>query len=491
MKLAELPDSQLNLVRKPTLVKEQVEGVRFYHTHEAAMLVYQAGLGKTFTSLTAALHIKRRFSNVAIVVFCPARANKAFKKELAVLGETYKMWSAPSPVGPDTATTWVMNFSTMSNYRKEVEKLSKTHAIIGIVDEAHILGNAGTIQFKDMLYFRQFLKLRWLMTATPIMTVNNMKSIYNICEFMVPGFFGHWISFRNEYLHWDHEIMQVRGRIIQVERILGIKKPKELQEKLSKLILVRMLNYDIRYFYHKTPLKDKEVTYYRRAGRGLLENCTRTEFAQRLHDLQRVVDWSHESLPPDLSGKLSSKEVLFLNTLKGVMSDNSSVLVYCEYLDTADRLKAILTSVKAKGYLPISNIYSITGEDSKKSRDNIEDAMKPRSVVVCTQAGSESRNLQKANQIIIYNTPFSIGRFVQLVGRVARMDSEYPFMNIHFIEAEGTIDTYKRILIQDNAAMIKELFGELSNLPDVAKIDRTFQKDLRRKLLWGFSGFTK
>ena len=120
------------------------------------------------------------------------------------------------------------------------------------------------------------------------------------------------------------------------------------------------------------------------------------------------------------------------------------------------------------------------------ARDKVEDALKPRDIVLCTGAGAESRNLQLCNQIMVYNIPFGILRLIQLIGRVARMDSKFIHQDIHFLEASGTIDTYKRVLAQDAAWLYSELFGENDALPTMNKLDRNLIVDIRKKLLWGF-----
>ncbi len=66
------------------------------------------------------------------------------------------------------------------------------------------------------------------------------------------------------------------------------------------------------------------------------------------------------------------------------------------------------------------------------------------------------------------------------------MDSTFKHQDIHIIEADGTIDTYKRILIQDNAFVYSLLFGENPNLPNLVQLDREFLKDIKKRLLWSF-----
>ena len=96
--------------------------------------------------------------------------------------------------------------------------------------------------------------------------------------------------------------------------------------------------------------------------------------------------------------------------------------------------------------------------------------------------------MQAINNVIFYNTPFALGWFIQCVGRVARMDSKYDQQNIFILEASDTIDTYKRLLVQDHSELIRIIFGKEGNLPDIGKLDKDVMKKYRtyfkRKLLW-------
>ena len=99
-----------------------------------------------------------------------------------------------------------------------------------------------------------------------------------------------------------------------------------------------------------------------------------------------------------------------------------------------------------------------------------------------------SINLQAVNNIIVYDIPFSIGDLVQLIGRVTRVDTKYPKQFVYFLEANETIDTYKRLLIQSHSTIIQAIFGEDKNLPYFGDVDEDIMMKYRtyfkRKLLW-------
>lgn len=98
-----------------------------------------------------------------------------------------------------------------------------------------------------------------------------------------------------------------------------------------------------------------------------------------------------------------------------------------------------------------------------------------------------SRNLQRANNIIFFNIPYSTGAILQITGRICRMDSTYDHQNMYILEVENSIDTYKVKLFKDHLSLINNLFGEKCTgtmTCDYVELDRTRMDVLRDKHLW-------
>jgi hypothetical protein len=317
------------------------------------------------------------------------------------------------------------------------------------------------------------------------MTKARMRGLYNIIDFVCPGYLSTWMHFKSTFLVTQMVEIKRKDRVIKQEEVVAIRNESYLNTVISNILITGAIKYDLRWHNHQTPLTEDERDHYRLAGKGILTGKQKEGFAERLHDLQKVVDNSHEAMVAQQQS-VSSKERLLIAVLKKLLDQDFSAVVYCEHLATVDRLQRILNACLTKGVLQISNLFCLTGKVSKKSRDAIEDDLTPRSIVLVTRAGTQSRNLQRANQAVLYDIPFSVGVVLQFVGRVTRCDSTFSHMDVHIIEAEGTIDTYKRMLMQDNAAAIEAIFGGNPNLPDIKELDRRGIRLLRRRLLWSF-----
>ena len=123
-----------------------------------------------------------------------------------------------------------------------------------------------------------------------------------------------------------------------------------------------------------------------------------------------------------------------------------------------------------------------------KQRVKCEKTLQTKDLVICTKAGNKSINLQAVNNVVFYDYSFACGDVIQMVGRVARVDSVYEYQNVIFLEAKDTIDSYKRLLMQSNMTVIQEVFGKSSTMPYYGDIDddviRKFRQYFKNKLLW-------
>ena len=104
-----------------------------------------------------------------------------------------------------------------------------------------------------------------------------------------------------------------------------------------------------------------------------------------------------------------------------------------------------------------------------------------------TSSGTASRNLQKANNLILFNTSFSLGNIIQTIGRICRTDSAFDTQHIYVLEVDGTIDTYKVMLFKDHLALVDKLMGSecRSTLTcDYVEIDRSRMDYIKKSILW-------
>lgn len=345
-----------------------------------------------------------------------------------------------------------------------------------MVDEVHKLSNKNATNDK-LFKLRSRFNVVVGLSGTPLQ--DKIEGLYNVVNFIRPGFFGTYKDYQNKYLVTKKKYLFRGGRKIKFDEVVGTKNVEELSAKLRQIMDVQFKKYDLDFTYKLTNMNTYERKCYVESAKGMadiMEN--EKEFSARLHDLQRVVDGSHELF---MTSKLSSKERLFISTLSEVLARNESVLVFCEYEATYKRLMKVLKATQH--IIKYSKIHLITGKVKFEDRVKVETNMPKKSIVLLTKAGTASINLQKANNIIFYSTPFTLLDVIQAIGRICRADSEYPKQHVYFLEVKDTIDTYKRKLVESKMSVVQSLFGETPTLPDI-KAEEIDKDKLKQFLLW-------
>jgi SNF2 family DNA or RNA helicase len=111
----------------------------------------------------------------------------------------------------------------------------------------------------------------------------------------------------------------------------------------------------------------------------------------------------------------------------------------------------------------------VTGTDKDADRDTAkENFQKPDSdvrVLCITTAGSEALNLQAAKALVCYDTPWSAGDFLQLVGRMVRIGSKHDRCYVIHLLSRGhrrkdTIDSRVMDVLKNKMQLVEAVLGK-------------------------------
>ena len=482
---------------------DQVEGINFLLSHPQGILSFGTGLGKTLTSLVAAKILLDKYNNSRCIIVCPVKALKSFKKECfkrVKLKKDEVGIFATNELSYNMQTNKVFIF-TDTNIEKYldvvVELAAKNYKLFLMVDEAHKLQDCKSKFYRVMSQVKKVCVIQWGITATPIL--NDLDSLYYIVDFFCPKFFGNKTTFNNKYTRWHLEDKYIKGgRKIKTRVIDGYKNLNELNQELKKVMIVRQKQYNLKFGNIYKELTPEELDIYERVSSGMILDISEERaFTKRLHDLQRFVDRAYdndESIKELVqmynSSMYSTKETMFLETLKKTVDQGYSVIVYADYTDTINRLHDVIQSKKSE--LGVENIYEITGSVNIKTREKVEEQISNKDVILITSAGSESINLQAANCVIFYDIPFSVKTIIQVVGRVCRRDTKHKYQYIITLYTKGTVDEYKYINYQNNLKMVQMSVGAGQDLPlEFLDVDQKSLNAIKDKMLWHYKGSDK
>ena len=497
-----------------TLTPLQVESINRMKDMQAAVLALSPGCGKTLCILSLVRDYLLKDNNDRCLFFIPKSARASFIKEMTTrMHEDFILIKAGKTYTYEDIENhrYIFIENTLVNkYSEILIKFASNYTCHLVIDEAHSLQNPESVFSKAAWEIRCYCKRIYAMTATPLL--NSIEGLFNLYHFCFPKIFSSWFRFRARYCITQDHIIRMKnrfGKLIErkIVEIVGYQNMDELNSVLDKLTIKGCVHYNVNFDIMNCPLDDECEKLYKLASNGLFDilyhpekvknkqpikksadqlesiSDSQKDFGARLHDLQRVVDFGDDQVG---DGFISNKMKLILDAVKAIMSRNESTLIYFEYKDTLEYAERTL--LKYQSELGFKNIYRLTGEEKEETRAKIEKELGLQEIILCSQAASQSRNLQRANNIIIANLPFSCGRLVQVLGRICRVDTTYDHQNVYILEVNKTIDEYKVELFKQNICLIKTLLGmeSLGTLDkctylDVSSDDR---KKLKNNLLW-------
>jgi len=498
-----------------TLTDLQKESVKRLLSMKSAVLALSPGCGKTITILHTIQEIMK-YTNDKCLLFIPKSARAAFIKELktklCLSEKDYILIKAGKivPYSEFSKYKFILIENTLVNkYVEDLVTLANNNVCHLIIDEAHSLQNPDSVFSKAAWEVRCYCKRIYAMTATPLM--NSIDGLFNLYHFVFPSVFVSWYRFRSRYCITKENIIRMKGRngkAIQrkVIEIVGYQNLNELVETLNKLTIKGCVHYNVNFEFLECTLDEQSEKPYRFAASGLFDVLYHPEkakarakirkangdnsgedakdFGSRLHDIQRCVDGcdTGDTDPNFISNKMN----LLINKLTDIMNNNESTLIYFEYKDSLEMAERILLEKQTE--IGFKKIYRLTGEEKEETRAKIESELGLKEIILCSQAASQSRNLDRANHLIIFNCPFSLGRLIQVTGRICRVSSTYDHQDICILSVKDTIDEYKVTLFKDHLSLISKLLGDegtgvLSDC-EYLDIDRSNLKELKNNLLW-------
>jgi SNF2 family DNA or RNA helicase len=180
----------------------------------------------------------------------------------------------------------------------------------------------------------------------------------------------------------------------------------------------------------------------------------------------------------------SSKEAALVELLSEEF-DGEKVIVYTRFKSHIPRLQAILAKEGIKSVVISGDVTKASAR--KAAQDKFQDPSSKISVIFITDAGSESINLQAAAAMIFFDTPWSWGRYVQLLGRMIRIGSPHQaVLAVHLLakrpgsgKKSETIDHKVIQKLRKKKGLIDQVIGEAA--VGALKFER--QEDEVRELL--------
>lgn len=354
-----------------------------------------------------------------------------------------------------------------------------------VLEEAHYCKNPKTVRYQTVLPFVRNAAYCWAITATPM--VNDLMDLYWLFDLLLPGYLGARNVFEARYVVTKmKEAWKKRNKYggkVKYKEVQGYKNLEELKERIKPYLLKRVQNYHVEFHMVKEDFRDDEEQAYLLAAQGLLGIQDYREFAARLPDLQRIVDNSTDiERTKNESTRLATKEIILLTRLKEQLDSGEGVIVYVDFHDTLDRLKYVFQNVRGFAF---RTLFTLDGSDTLNERIRIQQNFGPGDILLMTSAGKESLNLQQSHTLWLYDIPFSLGSTLQVIGRIARMDSKFEQFDVFLPVISNTIDEYKAASLLHNSDLFSSVLTGEKTLPKSrVSLNKAEIIKMRKHMLW-------
>jgi SNF2 family DNA or RNA helicase len=280
-----------------------------------------------------------------------------------------------------------------------------------------------------------------------------------------PKLFKYITKFRNDYCITKPQYVR-GGRQIQI--VVGYKNLNDFISKIEPYYLSRR-KYEVA--KELPSLITKEVICYMTSDQQSVYESIEEEMNEiKIDDessslsllvkLQQSAD--HPDLIEELSGYKSSKLETLLDMLDNELSERKTIVF--------SRFKSMINMIGDK-LNDIGIKYSrVTGDENdpkirQQAKLKFQDINSGVNVILITSAGAESINLQSADNFIFYDSPWSWGMYVQLIGRMIRIGSSHKTVIAHHLmsvksNGKKTIDSYVIKKLKEKKKLADIVAGE-------------------------------
>jgi len=451
----------------------QVQGVMHLLAMKRFLLGDDTGLGKTIQVISSLCYLWERTPDLKAIVLTNKSVVEQWAGEFAKFStgvRTFPCRGTPSQRRAIRDEFWSYSGGPsvlIMGYRSAVQDLAEIQDWSGYVlvtDEATAYKTPTTQVHQVCRHLSAQAERTWALTATLIK--NNLLEGWGIYNVVAPGLFGNKNSFLNEYC--ITRMQTLPGSRRQVPVIVGYRQRDiaAFREKIDPYFLGRP-KFEVASElpplvtrYIKVDLTRFQQEKYAEALSGLLEVGKGDQAEEKEVTKLTAVTYCQQIVNhPELIGcdGDSTKLDELIEILQEGDLEDEKVIVFTRFRKMVDIIVPALKKAKIRA-------VRITGAEDEKERkasqDAFQDATSDARVCCITTAAAEAINLQAAKAIIFYDTPWSAGDYLQILGRMIRIGSTHDRVYAVHLIAEGTIDDRVTKVLAKKMGLVESVLGK-------------------------------
>jgi SNF2 family DNA or RNA helicase len=482
----------LPLVRDIELLEHQVRTAKtvLRRFRGRAMLCDEVGLGKTIEAGLVLSELIIRGLARSVLVLVPPSLIEQWQGEMR-RKFSIDLISHDDPTfregGPKAWSEFDRVIASIHTAKREPHRsaiLARRWDIV-IVDEAHHLRNRNTQAWKFASEIqKQFILL---LTATPIQ--NNLEELFNLVTLLEPGLLSTARQFQRHFVDKRDKLTprnldELHGLLAEVmirnrRSTVGLQFTRRWAktEYLSLSALERSLYQDVTEFVrgHLRASKTKESGALNRMALLSLQMAMGSSSQAAAGTLRKIAEQpklpvSDRTRLVDLADRaLAQRENTKVDRLIGLLGEfDDKMVIFTQFRATQELIQQRL---KEAGH----TVAVFHGGLSRLEKEAaVERFRGPARLLLCTEAGSEGRNLQFAHAVCNFDLPWNPMKIEQRIGRLSRIGQTHD-VHVFNLVAANTVEAAVLHLLEAKLNMFELVIGEvdmiLGNLDD----EREFQ----------------
>lgn len=445
------------------------------------------GLGKTVESISGLCHIWKRDPNHKVLVLTKKSSVPQWEDEFQKFTNGVDVFVATgSPkkrkksqerwAGCSGPTVLIQGYTSACN---DFSDLQHWEGYTLILDEVTVVKNPGTRVHKICRHYSSQAQRCWGLTATLIK--NNLLEGYGIFKVVKPKLFPYSKNaFINQFCvtrmqrvangrmvpqivgYRPSDIVKFRDKIqgTQTNELEGTKvigepsylgRPKHSVAKDLPVLTTKTIRVGMTRFQHEK---------YQEALAGLLEmgdgDEKETTQLTALIYCQEIVN--HPALIGFDAGYKSEKLDALVDMLtEGGDLHDEKVIVFTRFKEMVNVAIPVLQKQGIK-------CVRVTGDEDESQRREamkaFQDYNNETRVIFITMAGGDAINLQSAKALVFYDSPWSAGDYLQIIGRMIRIGSENDTCYAVHLVCRDTIDERVGQVVRKKMKLIEQVLGE-------------------------------
>jgi SNF2 family DNA or RNA helicase len=451
----------------------QIQGVLHLLAMPRFVLGDDTGLGKTLQTIAAASYLWDKRPEIPLLICTTKSAVGQWESEFEKFTNGVTVFKC---LGTKAKRKKVHEEFALAEgpkalimgYRTAVQDFEHLQGIYGhvmVFDEATAFKNDSSQVHQVCKHLAGSAERVWSLSATIIK--NRLMEAWAIYKVTVPHLFTTKTHFMREYCITREQSIKGSRRRIQI--VVGHKKrdieafrnhidayflgrPKhEVAQELPPLT-TKIISCEL-----SKPQKAK----YKEALNGLLEyldpesgelserevsKLTAVTVCQQIVNHLSLVDCEGDS------GKLDTLLDLLDNDLEG-----EKIIIFSRFRGMIDILEK---EIEAKGVKTCRITGAESGDERVASQKKFQDPKSDTKVCLITMAAAEGVNLQLAKAVVFYDTPWSAGDYLQIVGRMIRIGSIHDNVFSYHICAPKTIDDRVMKTLKAKMGLIEAVLGK-------------------------------